>query len=274
MRLGGVWLVMATGCAFRLPDGAAAGTPTPDGAVPPGEDSAPPPPPVDAPFVTCTTSDPDLAVCLELEDPANLGVDGSGKSHDATLANVTTTQRPVPAPSRAVTVDITSDIAIADSADFNMSGYTLAAWVDPDSAAASGDEAGVLDLGAREAALVIDDQGRVVCYAKTTQTLWFRTGPTVASGQWSFVACTYQEPTLCAYVLHADGSGPEKTCGSTTDGAPMHTSSTFGVKVGNVVDAPSGPTGVRMHGGVDAIRVYRRGLTQTELCASAGLPGC
>jgi len=271
MRLGGVWLVMATGCAFRLPDAAPAGA---DGAQPAGDDAPPPPPPVDAPFVTCTTSDPDLAVCLELEDPARLGLDGSGKAHDATLANVTTTQRPVPAPSRAARVDITSDITIPDSADFNMSGYTLAAWVDPDSAPPAGDEAGVLDLGAREAALVLDDQGRVTCYAKTTQTLWFRTGAAITSGQWSFVACTYQEPMLCAYVLRADGSAPEKSCGSTTDGAPMHTTSTFGVEVGNVVDAPAGPTGVRMHGGVDAVRVYRRGLAQSELCASAGLPSC
>ena len=273
MRIGGVWLVMATGCAFRLPDGAPAGAPQPDGPVPPGDDGAPPPP-VDAPFVTCTTSDPDLAVCLELEDPAHLGVDGSGKSHDATLANVMTMQRPVPAPSRAALLDSTSSIAIADSADFNMSGYTLAAWVSPSAAAPSTDEAGVVDLGAREAALVIDDLGRVVCYAKTTQTLWFRTGAAITSGQWSFVACTYQEPMLCAYAMRADGSAPETSCGSTTDGAPMHTSSTFGVTVGNVVDAPAGPTGVRMHGGVDAVRVYRRGLAQSELCASAGLPGC
>lgn len=272
MRIGGAWLVMATGCAFRLPDGTPAETSQPDGAVPTGDGA--PPPPVDAPFVTCTTSDADLAVCLELEDPAHLGVDGSGKGHDATLANVTTTQRPVPAPSRAALLGTGSSIAIGDSADFNMSGYTLAAWVSPGSAAPSGEEAGVLDLGAREAALVLDDLGRVVCYAKTTQTLWFRTGAAVTSGEWSFVACTYQEPTLCAYVLHADGRPPDKTCGSTTDGAPMHTSSTFGVEVGNVVDAPSGPAGVALHGGVDAVRVYRRGLAQSELCASAGLPGC
>jgi len=272
MRLGLIWLV-ATGCSFRLPDANPAG-PSPDGPGPSGDTTPPPPPPDDAPFVTCTTSDAELVVCLEIEDPNNLGVDGSGRGHGATMANVVTLTRPVPAPSLAATLTSSSTFTIGDSPDFDFSAFTIAAWLNPSAAAPSNQEIGVLDLGSREAALVIDDQGRVLCYAKSTQTLWFRPGAVPPVDTWSFVACTYQAPTLCTYVMDAAGVAVDRSCGQTTDGAPLRTSSTAGVHVGTVVDAPSGPNGTPLTGGVDAIRVYQRGLSQAELCASGGVPGC
>ena len=266
MRIAVLWLV-ATGCSFRLP-APAGGDPaddvTPD-AAPAGDTPS---------FVSCTTSDESLTVCLELEDPANLGRDGSGKAHDAELVSVTTMTRTLPAPSRAAMLGGASRIAIPDAPDFNLSAFTVAAWAMPTAAAPPGGEIGVLDLGAREAAIVLDDQNRALCYLRTTQTLWFRSGATVPLGTWSFLACTYQPPMLCSYVIHGDGAVADKSCGSTTDGAPMHTSSQVGVRIGNVADDPSGAFGVPLAGAVDGIRVYQRALTAAELCASGGATGC
>jgi hypothetical protein len=266
MRFAVLWLV-ATGCSFRLP-GPAGSEPSDDDVTP---DAAPP---GDAPLVTCTTSDDALTVCLELEDVGNLGVDGSGKHHDAEIVSVMTMTRTLPEPSRAGMLGGASRIAIPDAADFNLSAFTVAAWAMPTEAAPFGGEVGVLDLGAREAAIVLDDQGRLLCYVRTTQTLWFRSGATVPIGTWSFLACTYQPPMLCSYVIHGDGGVADRSCGSTTDGAPMHTSSQVGVRVGNVADDPAGAFGVPLAGAVDGVRVYQRALSAAELCASGGATGC
>lgn len=261
----------------------------PSNATDPGVDAPPGPPPVDAreepqgdappptpdappPQVTCTTSDGALSVCLEFEDPVlGTAVDGSGRGHDATVTGATALMRDVPAVSKAIGVAAGTTIRVAETTDLDLPEVTVAAWVQRVGTPSSGQRYGVLDIGTRQTAISIDDQGRAICSVKDDANIWVRSGGTTGSGEWAFIACTFDAPELCTYVFRNGSTTPSVTCGN-TDGDPLDTSDTNGMLVGALFS--NGNPASRLAGAIDAIRVYGRALTETELCNSAGLTGC
>ena len=274
-------LIVIAGCSFEpppaitSPDAAA-----PSGDAPPGQPPPPPPgdapPPPDAPPArTCTTSDGALEVCLELDDAFGTGIalDGSGHLRDATLANVGTATRDVPTVSQAAGISISTTIRLAETSALDMQTSTLVAWVQRSSLPNSGGRFGVVDIGRRQAAMGIDDTGHVVCFVKTDDTIWVRSGGSTRLNEWALAACTYDPPMLCAYSFRNGSSSPEVTCGN-TDGASLDTSSTSGTAVGALFDVDTGSLQSHLKGNVDGVRIYSRALSQDELCNSGNIPGC
>lgn len=257
----------------ETPDTDAAGAPEPG-------DPPPPPPGPDAgvvldspPQVTCTVSDSSLALCLELEDPStSIAIDGSGKQHDAAVSNATATTRDLPTSSRALSLTSASQVMIGDSPDFDLQTLTISAWVRRTASPATGQRFGVVDVGRKQAAMALDDQGRVVCMVRTDFDVWVGTGGATSINEWSLVACTYDAPELCMYTFKNGSANPTVECGN-TDGEPLDMSVNAGGTIGALFDTANQPVS-RLSGAIDSIRVYGRALSETELCNANGLSGC
>jgi hypothetical protein len=277
MRNAIAWSLVLAACSYAPPGGQQIDTDAPVLPNDPGPDAPLPPDGVVAidapPQVTCTTSDPSLTLCLELEDQsAGVAIDGSGGDHDATVTNATATTRDVPAASRALTVGSASSIMIGDSPDFDVQTLTISAWVRRSATPSFNQRYGVVDVGRKQAALALDDQGRVVCMVRTAQDIWVGTGGATSVNEWSLVACTYDAPELCMYTFKGGSSNPTVECGE-TDGAAIDMSIDAGGTIGALFDTSNQPTS-KLAGSVDSIRVYGRALSESQLCTANGLSGC
>jgi hypothetical protein len=278
MRRAWVALIFA-GCSFDPPGAANVDVDAAIGVDPPIDTSPEPQPdaavPIDAmpAAAACGTSDPALELCLELDEPSlAIARDGSGKLHDAAMTNVTAATRSVPETSPALKIAGTSTITIADTADFDHAAFTISAWVQRTSLPAFNQRYGVVDVGNRQAALAIDDDGNATCLVKTVDDIWVGTGGSTTLNQWALVACTYQAPQLCTYVFRNGSATATKICGN-TDGAAVDMSVNAGGTVGALFDAANQPA-QRLAGNIDSVRYYSRALTQTQLCTAGGLTGC
>ncbi|HEU0033902.1 MAG TPA: LamG domain-containing protein [Kofleriaceae bacterium] len=276
MRPAVVALLLLASCSFEpAPLGGDASNAPVDGSSGDGRasDDAPPSPDGPPAQITCATSDSALELCLEFEDPT-LGTarDGSTGAHDASVANATQTTRDVPATSRAVGIASGTSILVPDSSDFDSQQVTISAWVQRAGLPASGQRFGVFDLGNRQAALAIDDAGKVVCLVKTTDDIWVGTGGATGINEWALVACTYNEPQLCMYTFRNGSATATKQCGN-TNGDPVDTSLNIGAAVGALFDTSNNPSS-RFVGNIDSVRVYSRALSQTEICTAGGISGC
>jgi hypothetical protein len=224
--------------------------------------------------VTCSTTDSSLKLCLELED-ASVGtaLDGSGQQHHASVSGASASTRDVPAVSRALQVGASSAIMIGDTPDFDLQTLTISAWVKRSGSPSLDQRYGIVDVGRKQAALALDDQGRVVCMVKTDFDIWIGTGfAATAIDEWSLVACTYDAPELCMYTFKNGSSNPDVDCGA-TDGEPLDMSINAGGTIGALFDSSNQPSS-KLAGSVDSIRVYGRALTESQLCNANGLSGC
>jgi hypothetical protein len=277
MRNAIAWSLVLAACSYTPPDNREIDTdapvlpnPTdPDGPLPP--DSAVD---IDAPpQVTCTTTDTSLKLCLELEDQSTgVAIDGSGGNHDAAVTNATAATRNVPVTSRALTVGSSSSIMIGDSSDFDVQTLTISAWVKRSATPSFNQRYGVVDVGRKQAALALDDQGRVVCMVRTAQDIWVGTGGATSVNEWSLVACTYDAPDLCMYTFKGGSSTPTVECGQ-TDGAAIDMTVNAGGTIGALFDSSNQPIS-KLAGSIDSIRVYGRALSESQLCTANGLSGC
>jgi len=264
-----------TACSYQPPaagpgdDDVGVDAPTTD----PGTDA--PQVELDAPpQVTCTTSDGSLTLCLEFEDAATtIALDGSGRGHDASVANASAVTRDVPELSRALAIQPATTIMIPDSPDFDVQTLTVSAWVQRTGLPQNGQRFGVVDVGRKQAAIAIDGNGDLVCMVRTTAgDTWVGTGGAVPANSWTLTACTYDAPTLCMYTFTSGNPTPTSECGD-TDGEPLDTSSPAGGTIGALFDTANTPSS-KLAGNVDSIRLYGRALTATQLCTAGGLTGC
>ncbi len=270
--------LLLAACSYSPPVGEAVDVDAP--GQEPGDPPPPPPPGTDAgvvldtpPQVTCTTSDSSLALCLELEDDTTtVAIDGSGKQHDAAINNATATTRDVPVTSRALTLTSSSAMMIGDSPDFDLQTLTISAWVRRTASPSAGQRFGVFDVGRKQAAMALDDQGRVVCMVRTDFDVWVGTGGATALNEWSLIACTYDAPELCMYTFKNGSSNPTVECGN-TDGEPIDMSVNAGSTVGALFDPANQPVS-GLAGAIDSTRVYGRALSESQLCTANGLSGC
>jgi hypothetical protein len=271
-----ILLSLLASCAYTPP----ADTQSVDSVLPsepndPGDPNDPvdPPPPPDGPAAppqgTCSTSDSSLTLCLELEDQSTgIALDGSGQAHHAQVTGATPTERDVPAISRALSVNGSSTIMIGDTPDFDVQTLTISAWVKRSATPSFNQRYGIVDVGRKQAALALDDLGRVVCMVRTNFDVWVGTGFTAtAIDEWSLVACTYDAPELCMYTFKNGSSNPDVECGN-TDGEPLDMTVNAGGTIGALFDSSNQPTS-KLAGSIDSIRVYGRPLSETRPGSSA-----
>ena len=274
------WLVLVAGCSFQ--SGAAAMLPgttsgddggvadvaaTTHDARPTDGNTADGP----ATAAACDVPDPTgLVLCLEFDDAslATMAIDSSGKGHNATsnvpAGNLVT--RTVPITSQAIQVVSTTEILVADSADFDAAAYTAMAWVHRENQPNTGGLYSVIDLG-QQFAIAINDDATIGCALQVSSTESFLvTGPAVTLNEWDVLACTYDGTNVCDYVFHGSSTTPNTTC---TSIGSNDTASTAGIAIGS---ATAG--GDHLAGKLDSALLFTRTLTASEICAAAGLTGC
>jgi len=221
-----------------------------------------------APCFTTTTDG--LVLCLELDDPGlATAKDGSGLHHDAIISATNVATRDVPATSQAAQIISTSIIDVDESPDFDFQTLTLMAWVHPEGTQAAGGQYGLVH-NRGQYYMSIDDQGRVFCAIESGVTAYVRPGDIIPLNTWSVAACTYDGSTMCSYVFPA-GSTASGVCGSVNK--TLNTTFTDGLSIGSIATQGGGHTG-HLAGKLDAVRVFSRALTKTEICTSAGISGC
>ena len=245
MRSSGALLLVLAACGFRSPAGP---IDSPDAALP-----------SDAPLAGpaarfCDPADPHLVACYEFEGNTK---DGSSHGLDATATAVTFVDGQV---GQAMQLGATSAASVSDSPVFDIATLTIEAWIQPSQIPPSG-RAGILD---------VDGQYGFFLRPGSTLTCSTGGGPTVntaatsiAAGQWSHVACTYDGTTTVVYV---DGSVVAQMGGG---GVPSK-GGTTGMSL--AADNPS--NGDRMIGLIDQLRLMDRARTAAEICADAGKSSC
>lgn len=224
---------------------------------------------VDALPPNCKVADSSLVLCLELDEPglaaASSAIDGSGRHHDPALSGVAgVTSRTVPSTSQAITLTSSTDITLAQQADFDLQHFTLSAWVRRNAQA----EMGVFDTGKQYTMSLNGGDGTVEC-AVSNQSNTTGVGglsPT-GSNEWDLVACTYDGAQFCSYSFRNGSSVSESGCIPYT--LSLDTNVGNGSSIGEWVDGNSHFTGT-----LDQVRVYSRALSAHELCVNGGLSGC
>jgi hypothetical protein len=212
-----------------------------------------------------------LVLCLELDDdPGAQAKDGSGRGHDASVANVAMVTRDVPASSQAGRIITSSTIQADTTPDFDVQQFTLELWVHREGTPNSGGLYGLIHNRAQYY-MAIDPNDDLECVIETGNNFTIATGPFVGSGEWDFVACTYDGTSLCPYVVSATGSVQTGSC--VDNAITLNTGSPSGISIGSVTQ--SGTTHIdHLAGVLDSVRVYSRPLAMHELCQGAGVTGC
>jgi hypothetical protein len=237
----------------------------------PGEDPAP----MVAP---CTTPDASgLVVCLEFEDSVADGV--MDDSSPARRSVQTTGMAQVPRDGAmnggsmmAADVGPQASTYVAQEAALDLaSGYTLAAWVKPDTAPAAGTARGVMDHEGQYAMIVSANGGGMIqnrCQHAGVSRYEYTTELPV--GAWTFLACTWDGTQLCA-SRWSSPTDHERYCHTPAMGPAA--SGARGLAVGHL--SSDGVAHSRFDGALDSVQVYKRGMTENQLCALAGQgPDC
>lgn len=193
-------------------------------------------------------NDPTLAGCWLLDGD---GSDGSPAARPLSLASTSFTRGAV---GDALARDVSSDVRVAALVDDGFPGLSVDVWARPDAIPASGRRVGMLDKEG-QFGIFLYATAEVRCTAGGTEA-WC--GP-LRAGEWRHVACT-QDGT--ALVLYLDG----REC-ARAGGGPV-ASGTSPVMIGE--DSPAG--GDEWIGALDEVRLWRRALGPSEVCAAAG--GC
>lgn len=188
--------------------------------------------------------DPDLIACFDFDTEV---VDHSMAGNVITaIANVDF--GPGGPDGTFARVIATSAITIAASTVFNTNAVTVAAWVNLEALPGPAARVGVFDSDGRYG-IFIDAAGRMVVRGVTSSTA-------ITLGAWTHLAVTDDGASMVFYV-----NGVALTSASATSAVP--TSNLSSEIAGNA------PTGDRMTGSIDKLRVYRRVLTPSEIAAQA-----
>jgi Concanavalin A-like lectin/glucanases superfamily len=249
-------------CSFSASAPAAPDARAPDAAEP------------DAPRVVAGCNTPDasgLVACFEFEDALDDGaLDDSSPAHrHAETFGLTQVPREWSASTRAAHVGPEARSYLAQTSVLELaSGYTLAAWVSPDSLPEAGTARGILDherqyamIASMTAAAALHNRCQhagVARYAYTER---------LPVGAWSFLACTWDGTRLCAYRW-ASATDHEHHCHVAATG-PGATGA-HGLAIGHL--SSDGEPHSRFAGALDGVQLYARGLTAPQLCALIGQP--
>jgi len=220
------------------------------------------------PIPTCGVSDPSLVWCLEF-DEANLAsapkaIDGSGKNHHPSIANIAVTTRTVPAASQAITLTASSSITIPKPSDFNVQEVTLTAWIKREAAT----EIGVIDTAFQYTLSIEGANHTVQCaIASTSGTAVEYLGVSAtALDEWDLIACTYDGAQACTYSYRNGSPNVQMGCLNRNSSTATN---------GSTSSAGEWTDGTRHFiGSLDQVRIYNRALTWQQICQAGGLSGC
>ena len=218
----------------------------------------------------CKTKDGSgLVVCLEFEDsvadallddssPARMSVEATG-----------VTQIPRDGTASSMALDVGSDAKtyVTQSPTIDLaSGYTLAAWVKPDTLPAGGTARGVMDHEGQYAMIVSATQNNVINNrCQHTGVSKYEFTEQLPVGTWSFLACTWDGNQLCAWRWSSP-TDHQRWCH-----VPMYkpaASGTNGLSIGHLSNGAE-PI-MRFDGALDSVQVYARAMSENQLCDLAG----
>ncbi len=215
-----------------------------------------------------------LVLCLEFDDGVDDGtlLDSSPAHRDATTSGLSPATRTVPGNSPAAQIGATSTTRVPQDPALDLSTYTLAAWVHPDSLPqTSVDIFGVVDHENQYAMLIGFDtiSPSIESRCVNTDVGRYEYTDVLPMGAWSFLACTYDGTRLCAYHWNATDGG-NSFC---HDESPPNATGAQGLAIGHLSD-----TGVAQNhfdGAIDSVQVFDRAVTENKLCAAIGqAAGC
>ncbi len=201
---------------------------------------------------TCTFPDPELRLCLELEDHTfSPGVtDYSQRQLQPTATDVNEARR---GDGYAAGMTVTSRIDVAESPALDPStALTIEAWIRP-----AFEHSANLVVNANQYTLQLAGDGRIGCLLPTASA-WSSDDRTAESQEWTHIACTFAPGVgLRVYVNGRSGDGASASSGS------LSTKGTTGTRVG-----------FGFVGGLDDIRIYGRALSKDEVCTHAAETDC
>jgi Concanavalin A-like lectin/glucanases superfamily len=225
----------------------------------------------------CKTPDPTgLVVCLEFEDEV-----GDGMLDDSSPARRTVTSTglaqlssmmPMGGTTNVVDVGTAARTYVAQDAALDLkSGYTLAAWIKPDTAPAANTARGVMDHEGQYAMIVsANGTGDMYNRCQHTGVAKYEYTTRLPVGVWQLMACTFDGAELCAWRW-ASATDHEQFCHAVS--LQPAASGTNGLAVGHL--SSSGAPLYRFDGALDSVQVYNRAMTEAQLCAMVGQPaGC
>jgi hypothetical protein len=263
MRSAGLLLVVA-GCGFHSNAGSSA----------PIEDAAPGMSGSDASGVLPDAPGPDatrsafcdsitgLVACYEFEGNAR---DGSGNSLDATATGVTFV--PGGHLGMAMQVDGNSSATVDPTFLVNTDAVTIEAWIRPTQLPSSEppQPANILDVD-QQYAFVLNSDGTLTCDLHPKPGKFSTTKPTgtVATDQWTHVACTYDGNHLARIYINGI------VAATNTDGGTLGKGGHgFGI-------AQNYPMGAHLVGLIDQLRLLNVARSPAEICGDADrtLPLC
>lgn len=225
---------------------------------PPGS----PPAPDTAVERHCATQDSSLQLCIDFEDLATLGGDGSGKGHHPVLddALITTTRNS----ELAVEMSTLSRLQIGEHVDLDIrTNLTISMWMNTSRRPTSG-AFWMLDNN-KQYAMSLQSDGDIRC-GLGSETV--DSALPLLSGGWHHVACTFDrsQKRLKVYV---DGW----VAGCRTVDREIATDGREGVAIGANIAA--GPVFDEHYvGQLDNIQIFSRTLSSAELCAANGGSAC
>lgn len=194
----------------------------------------------------CNPAQIDVLACFDFEGSI---VDGSSSGHViTTVANVVFGSTGGPDGTFA-TVGPTSAISIAASTAFNTSAFTVTAWVRLDALPGPASRVGVFDSDGRYG-LFIDGSGSMLVRGIASPQ------GSIGVGAWTHLAVSDDGSMVRFYV-----NGVPNSTASTATAVPT---SNLASEIGG-----NAPTGDRMSGSIDKLRVFRRVLSPTEVAAEA-----
>lgn len=245
-------VVAGGGCAFHR--GAVAGDASArDDAAPPLDTPADTAPDAAPPF--CDGGDATLVACYAFEGTL---ADGSPHQLDPDISNnVTYASGKL---GQAVVVGPTTEIDVADSADFDVTAFTIEAWIAPAALPATGARAGILDCDGQYG-FFLHEAGDLTCTGGGSVSA---PAGSVATGTWTHVACTHDGTTLRIYV---NGSQVAMAASPAPGGG-----GTTGITLGGNNPPPNG--GSPLDGTLDQLRLFSAARSAGEICADAGQTSC
>lgn len=200
-----------------------------------------------------------LVACYQFEGISNNQIpDESGNGNDGVPANVSFVPGQV---GNAASFGATSFIGVKDSRTLDLEkGLTIEMWINPSilPPPSSSQRAGLFDNDG-EYSLFLSSTGSLSCDATANA---ITPAGTIVAGEWAHIACTWDTFTVRVYK-----NGHEVASQPATGILPI------GSVVGSMIGANS-PSGDNFVGLIDQMRIWKRALTQAELCADFGGGGC
>ena len=198
-------------------------------------------------------ADATLVACYEFE---NTVADGSPHHLDPDVAtNVSYAPGEV---GQALVVGTATEVDVADSPLFDVTQYTIEAWIQVSQLPDSSSRAGVLDCDQQYGMFVLP-AGTLSCNANQVSI----SAGQVVPGTWTHVACTDDGTEVRAYVGGVlVGELPESGIGS---------SGTTGITLGGN-NPPGG--GQPLDGLLDELRLFSVVRSASQICSDAGGTSC